>query len=288
MKPILIHVHIYYARIWNELKSYLQNISSAQNELYVTVVNNDKSLIEDVFKFNPKAKIEVVENRGFDIAPFVHILNKVNLDNYSYIVKLHTKRDMTIGSLVYGYDLSGDKWRKYALLPFSKDNFKRSLAALQKCENLGMISNYRLIKRKEIYNEYAVEKSAQYLKQLNLEIGDFVYVIGAIFMVRASCFKPIQKLNFNISDFEKSDRTLEHSKAYTCERLFGLILSSQGYKIADVNTMKAIQIFQNSFIADILRKVGRFIYFKYVNRNGKLKITICRLPVYSKSVENNI
>ena len=41
----------------------------------------------------PLAKISIVENRGFDVGPFIKTISELNLDNYDFIVKLHTKRN---------------------------------------------------------------------------------------------------------------------------------------------------------------------------------------------------
>lgn len=42
------------------------------------------------------ADFYVVPNLGFDLGPFVYALDKVNLSDYSYVIKLHTKRDIPL------------------------------------------------------------------------------------------------------------------------------------------------------------------------------------------------
>ena len=37
------------------------------------------------------AKIITVPNKGYDIYPFLIVLSKVKLDEYDYILKIHTK-----------------------------------------------------------------------------------------------------------------------------------------------------------------------------------------------------
>ena len=94
MKPILVHVHIYYEFLWPELKSCLKNIDGYTHQIVVTLVKENPKLQEDILSSFPNAKIEIVENLGFDLGPFIHVLNEVNLDDYSYVIKLHTKRDI--------------------------------------------------------------------------------------------------------------------------------------------------------------------------------------------------
>ena len=68
--------------------------------------------------------VEIVKNLGFDLGPFVHVLNEVNLNDYSYVIKLHTKRDIPLNGKKDWYTGSG--WRD-ALLKFirSKDVFDK-------------------------------------------------------------------------------------------------------------------------------------------------------------------
>ncbi len=93
MKPILAIVHVYYPEIWPELEECLLNIT-VPYELYVTTNEQNKDIQNDVLKLKKDAHFEIVENRGYDVGPFMQIINKINLDDYSYVVKLHTKRNL--------------------------------------------------------------------------------------------------------------------------------------------------------------------------------------------------
>ena len=93
MKKILVHLHIYYPSLYDELKSYINNITDGF-DLYVSMVEEHKDIIDDLQNNFKNVNIDIVENRGYDVGPFIEVLNKVNLDDYSYIIKLHTKRDI--------------------------------------------------------------------------------------------------------------------------------------------------------------------------------------------------
>ena len=94
MKPILVHLHLYYKDMLKTMLAYIDNISNYDYDLYVTMVEEDENTIKQIKEFNNRANIIKVSNRGFDVWPFICVLQKVNLDDYSYIIKLHTKRDM--------------------------------------------------------------------------------------------------------------------------------------------------------------------------------------------------
>ena len=47
-------------------------------------VKENKTLESDIKSTFSNAKIEIVKNLGFDLGPFVHVLNEVNLNDYSH------------------------------------------------------------------------------------------------------------------------------------------------------------------------------------------------------------
>ena len=90
----LVILHIYYEYMWQELKSYLLNLEEGSYDLVVTLSKENEELKKEILLLNPNSKIILCENRGYDVWPFIKALNEVNLDNYKYLIKLHTKRDL--------------------------------------------------------------------------------------------------------------------------------------------------------------------------------------------------
>ena len=91
MKTLAVHLHLYYTEQLPNIIKYLKSLEDVDYDLFVTMVEIDKGIEEQIKAFNKKANIRVVENRGYDIGPFVDFLHKINLDDYKYILKLHTK-----------------------------------------------------------------------------------------------------------------------------------------------------------------------------------------------------
>ena len=258
MKPILAVVHVYYPEMWDELKSYLSNITLPY-DLHVTIVEKNKYLQDDIIKFKKDAHVEVVENRGYDVGPFIQIINKINLNDYEYVIKLHTKRDWPIGTMMQGYDMSGGKWRKYALSFLEKDNFKKCLQAFEQNKRLGMVSNFHLIMNKERYDFDAMKKAKKMLKIEDLN-GYERFVGGTMFMCRANCLKLLQRLNLKIGDFTKPDEKHSSSLAHVIERYIGISVCAQEYAIEDIYTDATYRLFCEK--TAIFHRIFRFIYRK--------------------------
>lgn len=91
MPEILVHVHLFYPEFWNEISACLKNISLPY-DLVVTLVENDSKTIENIKGIKSDARIEIVENRGFDVAPFIKVMRENDLSRYDFVIHLHSKR----------------------------------------------------------------------------------------------------------------------------------------------------------------------------------------------------
>ena len=200
-KPILVHVHIFYPELWPELKQHIQNIPPHPFKLFVTLSQQHPTLIQDIKASFPDSQIEIVPNRGFDVGPFMHILNQINLDDYSYIIKLHTKRNCYINTPIFR-NMIGNIWRKN-LLQFIKDqpSFKQSLDFLATHPKVGMLSSYKSIVKDDHYDAIAAKELKKFLKQHHWPKIKFAFVAGTMFIARANLFKPLQQLHISINDF---------------------------------------------------------------------------------------
>lgn len=277
MKPILVHCHIYYTDMWPELKQCIQNITPYPFKLYVTMVEEHQAIFDDVNKSFPDAEIEIVENRGYDVWPFVNVINKIDLDDYSYVIKIHTKRYMPIGALLNDFNIEGGKWRIYALEMMSdRKNVRRCIECFDNNAKLGMITNYRLITAAQNDDRNTQDVVAKYLKDRKFEVGSYSFAGGTFFMCRASLLQPLQKLKLKAKDFEYPDA--KHKKitlAHILERFFGAIIYAQGYEIKDVYSSNQ----RNSIIWHWLYQLAHFIYRKKITSKGKIQVKICKIAL---------
>lgn len=290
MKPILVHLHIYYEYLYAELKQCLHNISSFSDiELYVTLPKHMPEIENDIKSSFSKAKIIIVENLGYDVAPFVDVLSRVNLDNYSYIIKLHTKRDVPSSASRFWF--KGAKWRNM-LLKFvkTKENFKRVLNRFENDRTIGkhgpVTSTFNFITDDKIGH-----KESKKFIQNNISKNSIYYrfVAGTMFMVRSEILKPIQNLNLKYSDFDMPDASHEDCQlAHKLERTFGYLVYNSGYKIKDCT----ISPFKNFLITSYMNTIrilhiitDPFVSVR-ITRKNKLLVKIIKIPVFALKLKN--
>ena len=107
---ILVHLHLYYHDQLDYFIKKLKNIT-CDYDLYVTMVEMDEKVIDKLKQFKSSVKIIKVENRGYDIWPFICVINMINLSDYNYIIKLHTKNYRTSVWSYNGVNYIYYQWR---------------------------------------------------------------------------------------------------------------------------------------------------------------------------------
>lgn len=192
MKPILVCVHIYYKELWPELRGLIANIEAANMpyEMFITTPHHDNDWIEQLKHDQPLATIITVPNKGFDIAPFIDVINRIDLARYSYVIKLHTKRDIpyTSGTL---RDLRGAAWRdSLTTILASPEVFTAYLQCFENDATIGMQSDYHCI----LPFEHDIDRKAASLLKCYIQSKGWLPIEQLVY----SRAHPEQEQNLNI------------------------------------------------------------------------------------------
>ena len=280
MKPILIHIHLYYCDMWPEMKALLENIRSLKlrTSLVVTLPDSDCMLTREIGEQYTDARILRVPNQGYDIAPFLEVLRSVNLEDYSYVIKLHTKRDMPgdvyLKPMPYNY--GGSRWRDYLLNFCRCEHLPHIMQRLAQEADLGMVADYRLIRRAR--EARFVAALDDLLNRAGLQNKGYQYVMGSMFICRACLLAPLKALGFRTNDFPVANESHSENLAHEMERFLGLSVLAQGYRIADPFTPR----WKQSKLIRVLKQIALFLYFRKRGGDGSCIIKICKIPVYRK------
>ena len=237
-KPkVLVHLHLYYLDQLDYMLKKLKNINSCDWDLFVTMAKQDEKAIQKLKRFKPDVHIIQVEDKGFDIWPFLQVLNLVDLDNYDDILKIHTKKYRKKKDF-YG---RGNAWRNYlidALLGSSKQ-FQKNIHLMQMDKSVGLIGS-----RATLATMGCLEKDDSILfdemcQNHGIPISKGRFIAGTMFLVRAKCFQRIKDMNFKSEDFNHIQQTSGRTTtAHTLERLLSRIVEIEGYEITTVKSVK--------------------------------------------------
>lgn len=168
---------------------------------------------------------------AFDVVPFLIAVRNVDLDKYSYLVKLHTKRDTPADhKLCNGLlDTGGAKWREMLMKFASTRNaFKQSIEYLESHPKVGILAgDYRII---DPFSHCSMRRIRAFMRERDIKKRcSFSYVAGTMFIARAEIFEMFKMFKVTLNNPQTP---------YVLERMFGYAAYANGYKIDDVNASR--------------------------------------------------
>lgn len=281
-KRILVHLHLYYLNQLDEILNRLQNLQGLNFDLYVTMVNKSPAAEQKIKQFKPDTHILQVANQGYDIGPFIEVLHSLNLDNYDYVLKIHTKGTATENyTRINGKRLNNKLWNRllFDALLFSEEQVHNNLRQLANAD-IGMLSSaYLITDDKKLYEQFLPQINEILQAESLPQVDTFSFVAGTMFWAKASLFKPLQK--YRLADFPVTDgKVKEGTLAHCFERLFGAVAQAQGLKLYGVKSSKVGFTFA-------LNEFKRFLFYKKHTQSGKLLIKICKIPIWTQKINKD-
>ena len=177
-------------------------------DLYISCNNqNDYNIIKNMF---PKANINLFENKGMDIGPFLQMI-KLDLD-YDFYIKLHTKSDK--------------KWRKSLIDPIYNFNFDIS-------NDIKMYGSKEQVKQGMVptcnfkYLNDIIDRNYNYAFDCK---KDMYFIGGTIFAFNRAYFnelKKIKDIDYEYSILESgyiTNSINSPTKTHAWEYLFGYLI----------------------------------------------------------------
>ena len=281
-KRILVHLHLYYLNQLDEILNRLQNLQGLNFDLYVTMVNKSPAAEQKIKQFKPDTHILQVANQGYDIGPFIEVLHSLNLDNYDYVLKIHTKGTAAENyTRINGKRLNNKLWNRllFDALLFSEEQVHNNLRQLANAD-IGMLSStYLITDDKKLYEQFLPQINEILQAESLPQVDTFSFVVGTMFWAKASLFKPLQK--YRLADFPVTDgKVKEGTLAHCFERLFGAVAQAQGLKLYGVKSSKVGFTFA-------LNEFKRFLFYKKHTQSGKLLVKICKIPIWTQKINKD-
>ena len=230
---LLVHLHLFYHNQIDYMIKKMKNINNCKWDLYVTVCEENDETNKKLKKFKPDVKIIKVENRGYDIYPFIQVLRMVNINEYDTVLKIHTKNYRKAYTNFIGLRFNGYFWRNCLIdaLLGSKKIFRNNNNILTNT-SVGMIFDDRFLlplspRRKE--DSILLEALK---KRLNITSTYGYFCAGTMFMIKAEILKKIIESDINAADFEERGYSTDCGHfVHAVERIFTILTDDSKLKI---------------------------------------------------------
>ena len=234
--PVAVVAHIYYEDTWPDIAGALKGLT-LPFDLIVTTVPGRERLIESVRRSYPRAQVEIMENRGRDIGPFLVLLERGRLDRYRYICKVHGKKSIDGGRETY----IGVLWRRRLLFDLlgGPRAANAAIDMFERDSSIGMIGPKAFRLPNDKYPE-DLSWSANRLMSLKLaeRMGvpadkfQLDFFGGTMFWVRPEALKPLRDLHL-AADMPDESGLVDGDLPHALERVLPTSVLAAGYKLAD-------------------------------------------------------
>lgn len=227
-----LHAHLYYAELASDLRDRL-SLNQSACDLYLTTDSDAKAHhIRSVFAASGRdVDVEVVDNRGRDVGPFLMaFLPKALAQGYDIVGHVHGKRSLSTDAAM------GEAWRtflfehllggRHAML----DTVERAFG-LDARLGLVMAEEPHLVgwnENKEIAEALALRMGIDTLPDY------FDFPLGTMFWARASALKPLLDLKLDWGDFPDEPVADDGTLLHAIERLLPFVVEKAGFSVSSV------------------------------------------------------
>ncbi|MDP2324787.1 MAG: glycoside hydrolase family 99-like domain-containing protein, partial [Gammaproteobacteria bacterium] len=193
-------------------------------DLIVTVTAGQaESIIPQIKWKHPRARAEVVPNKGRDWASMVMLANRGLLSGYDAVAKVHTKKSE--------HRIDGDGWR-LALLDGifeSPEQIQRTIDLLKEDRSVGLVVPTGHVAGTESWgSDEALVEMLAYRMTMAFDPDELRFPAGSMFWCRPWLLERLADLDINDDHFEPEAGQYDATTAHALERLIGVFATVGG------------------------------------------------------------
>ncbi len=227
---IAIIIHVYYMDVFVEILESLGEIDARHKLIVTTIAEHEDEVRAILTSAGISHEIQVYENRGRDVLPFLNALRSIDFDTYPFILKLHTKKSPHRGD--------GATWRQQACsclaLPAQRAWILKQLCAMP---DVGMVGPHDHLISMSFYIGSNLERVSELAARLGVAVDlerDY-FVAGTMFFARSEALRPLMNIALDANDFEPEEARLDGTMAHAIERIFAYSATAAGFAISSAN-----------------------------------------------------
>ena len=253
---IAVQIHMFYLETLKETVTNLNQIPYTFDCFVSTDTEEKRQKILEIMTQHCRCRktvVEVMQNRGRDVAPFLIQLAPI-LDQYDYIGHVHSKKTLT--------NEHGNEWRRYIFdhLFGSQEYLKRVFYLFEHDKSLGIImpETYPVL---ELQAEWGGNRDgvAALLERMhcNCELPEIpTFPVGNMFWARTAAVRKIFELGLSQTDFPEESGQVNGTIAHQIERIWVYLAASAGYHYCKVfnNMPRGTRCSQK-------KRLGIFVHF---------------------------
>ncbi|MEY2169652.1 MULTISPECIES: glycoside hydrolase family 99-like domain-containing protein [unclassified Rhodanobacter] len=221
-------LHVWYPELLDELVAALHASGLDWRIVITTAPERERAVRERIARLGIDAEVEVFENRGRDILPFLHVANRLLDEGVTTVLKLHGKRST--------HRQDGDIWRRELLEKLlAPERATRIATAFRDEATQGLVHAEG---HRQPLSEYigANKDGVDYLiRRLGIpapRAERVNFIAGSMFWLRPAALRPLLDAHLGVDEFEPESGQIDGTLAHAVERVLGLAAQAEGYRVA--------------------------------------------------------
>ena len=225
---VLVVAHVHYPELWGDIDDRLSRMPGAFDLIVTLTEGTAEQAIPAIMRKHPRARIELVANKGRDWAPTLMLANRGLLSGYDAVAKVHTKKSE--------HRIDGDGWR-LALLDGifeSPEQIQRTIDLLQEDRSVGLVVPTGHVAGTEHWgsNQGIIEALA-YRLPMAFDPERLTFPAGSMFWCRPWLLERLADLDIGDEHFEPEAGQYDATTAHALERLVGVYSEVAGMNIVE-------------------------------------------------------
>jgi lipopolysaccharide biosynthesis protein len=224
-------IHIWYPDLLDELVAALRASGIDWRIIITTADEREQQVRERVTQLGLDAEIDVFENRGRDILPFLHVANRLLDEGVTTALKLHGKRST--------HREDGEIWRRELLDKLlAPERAGHILAAFHDDASLGLVhaEGHRqplahFWGANQVNVDYLTRRLGIPAPQVKQD-SFIAFVAGSMFWLRPAALRLLLDAHLEVAEFEAEVGQLDGTLAHAIERMFSLAAGAAGFSTA--------------------------------------------------------
>ncbi|SEJ06270.1 glycoside hydrolase family 99-like domain-containing protein [Frateuria terrea] len=219
-------VHAWYLDVLDDIATALRASGVDWRIVVTTTSERADAVRQRMASLALDAELEIFENRGRDILPFLHVANRLLDEGTDVILKLHTKRST--------HRSDGDQWRRELLERLlAPARATCILDAFRERPTLGIV--YPEGHRQAVPDFWGANRANTYSLATRIGIdleaaGQAAFVAGSMFWIRAEALRPLLDAHLAVDEFETEMGQIDGTQAHAVERLFMVVAGAAGFE----------------------------------------------------------
>lgn len=221
-------IHTWYVDVLDEVVAQLRSCALDWRIIITTSPELEYDVKARLNVLGADAEIELFENRGRDVLPFLHVADRLLEEGVDVVLKLHTKRSV--------HREDGAQWREDLLEQLTgPDRARRVLDAFAAHPRLGLVAPEGHSLPLDHYwgaNEANVRSLCVRLGLPQPSPGS-EFIAGSMFWVRLAALRPLLDAHMEPWEFDQEVGQIDGTTAHALERIFCLATSAAGFEAQD-------------------------------------------------------